>query len=149
MLERGLEHAPAHLVAEADHARRETFANLCERLHEAAGHLEAAGDEVDGRFVAEVPQLEGGIEAAVDARSADFRGGRFGEGLRAVGPVWCTLLKWDFIGGEGERGVDLMLYIRFTRPGLTPTNSSTRRPLSSRLSISRRKMGQLMSVWEL
>ena len=58
-----------------------------ERLHEAAGNLEFASDEVDGDFVAEVPQLEGTVEAAVDARRADFRGGAFGEGFRTVSPV--------------------------------------------------------------
>ena len=91
VLERGLEHAPAHPVAEVDHARGEAFADLREGLHEAAGHFVLAGDEVDGRFVAEVPKLEGGVEAAVDAGGVDFRGGCFGEGLRAVCPVFRML----------------------------------------------------------
>ncbi len=87
MLEGGFEHSPAHFVAEVDHARGETFADLGEGLHEAARDFESAGDEVDGRFVAEVAELEGGVEAAVDSGGADFRRGGFGEGLRAVGPV--------------------------------------------------------------
>ena len=94
-------------------------------------------------FVTEVTELEGGVEAAVDSGGTNFRGGGFGEGSRAVCPVWYYVKK-GFVGGNL-----VMLYIRFTKPGLTPTNSRTRRPLSSRLSISRRKIGQLMSVWEL
>ena len=128
-----------------DHARGEAFADLREGLHEAAGDFVLAGDEVDGRFVAEVPELEGGVEAAVDSGGVDFRGGAFGEGLRAVCPVFGMLLLERKI----DKGILGMLYIRFTKPGLTPTNSRTRRPLSSRLSNSRRKMGQLMSVWAL
>ena len=91
MLERGFEHAPAHFVAEVDHARGEAFADLCEGLHEAAGDFVLAGDEVDGRLVAEVPELEGGVEAAVDSGGVDFRGGDFGEGFRAVCPVFRIL----------------------------------------------------------
>ena len=72
VLERGLEHAPAHCGAEVDHARGEAFADLREGLHEAAGDFVLAGDEVDGGFVAEVPELEGGIEAAVDSDGFDF-----------------------------------------------------------------------------
>ena len=72
VLERGFEHPPAHLVAEVYHARGEAFADLSQGLHEAAGDLELAGDEVDGCFVAEVPELESGVEAAVDSRGADF-----------------------------------------------------------------------------
>ena len=87
VLEGGLEHAPAHPVAEVDHARREPLAGLGERLHEAAGHLELARHEVDGRFVAEVAELQGGVEAAVDSGGLHLRGGGFGEGFRAVGPV--------------------------------------------------------------
>ena len=146
VLERGLEHAPAHPVAEVDHARGEALADLREGLHEAPGHLELAGDEVDGGFVAEVAQLQGGVEAAVDAGGGDLRGGRFREGFRAVRPVWCCSSETSFEYGRRSLG---MLYIRFTKPGLTPTNSRTRSPLSSRPSICRRKMGQLMSVWEL
>ena len=67
VLERGLEHAPAHFVAEMDHARGEAFADLGKGLHEAAGNVVLAGDEVDGRLVAEVAELESGVEAAVDA----------------------------------------------------------------------------------
>ena len=93
MLQRGFQHAPAHSVAETDHARRETFADLGEGLHEAAGDLEFASDEVDGGFVAEVPQLEGGVEAAVDSGGVDFRRGRFREWFRAVCPVWVVLLE--------------------------------------------------------
>ena len=145
MLERRFEHPPTHLVAEVDHARGETLADLGEGLHEAAGNLELASDEVDGCFVAQVAELEGGVEAAVDSGGVHFRGSGFREGFGAVCPVWFYVRKvyglWRGIGGT--------LYIRFTKPGLTPTNSRTRRPLSSRLSISRRKMGQLMSVWEL
>ena len=88
MLERGFEHAPAHFVAKVDHARGEAFADLGECLHEAAGHLEFAGDEVDGRFVAQVAELEGGVEAAVDSGGVHFRGGGFGERFRAVCPVF-------------------------------------------------------------
>ena len=91
MLERGFEHAPAHFVAEVDHARGETLARLGERLHEAAGHLEFAGHEVDGRFAAEVPELERGVEAAVDSRRVHLRGGGFGEGFRAVCPGFLML----------------------------------------------------------
>ena len=72
VLERGLEHAPAHCGAEVDHARGEAFADLREGLHEAAGDFVLAGDEVDGGFVAEVPELEGGVEAAVDSDGFDF-----------------------------------------------------------------------------
>ena len=72
VLECGLEHAPAHRVAEVDHARREAFADLREGLHEATGDFVLARHEVDGRFVAEVPQLEGGVEAAVDSGGVDF-----------------------------------------------------------------------------
>ena len=145
VLERGFEHAPAHFVAEVDHARGEAFADLREGLHEAAGNFVLAGDEVNGRFVAEVPELEGGVEAAVDSGGVDFRGGNFGEGFRAICPVFLNTLSERKIF---KRTLGA-LYIRFTKPGLTPTNSRTRRPLSSRLSNSRRKMGQLMSVWAL
>lgn len=101
VLERGLEHAPAHPVAEADHARGEALAHLGERLHEAPGHLELAGDEVNGGFGAEVAELQGGVEAAVDAGGGDLRGGRFREGFRAVGPVWCCSSETDW-SREGE-----------------------------------------------
>ena len=91
VLERGFEHAPAHFVAEVDHASGEAFADLGERLHEAAGDLEFASDEVDGRFVAEIAELEGGVEAAVDSGGVHFRGGGFGERFRAVCPVFLML----------------------------------------------------------
>ncbi len=67
MLKSGFEHPPAQFIAEADHTRGETFADLREGLYEAAGDLEFASDEVDGAFVAEVAELEGGVEAAVDS----------------------------------------------------------------------------------
>lgn len=88
MLQGGFEHPPTHFVAEIDHARRETFADLGEGLHEAAGDFESASDDVDGCFVAEVAELERGVEAAVDSGGADLRGGGFGERSRAVCPVW-------------------------------------------------------------
>ena len=91
MFERGFEHAPAHSVAEVDHARGEAFADLREGLHEAARDFVLAGDEVDGGFVAEVPELEGGVKPAVDSGGVDFRGGGFGEGFRAVCPVFRIL----------------------------------------------------------
>ena len=72
MLQSGFQHTPTHLVAKGYHARRETFAYLGEGLHEAAGHFEFASDEVDGCFVAEVAELEGRVEATVDAGGADF-----------------------------------------------------------------------------
>ena len=72
MLQSGFQHAPTHLVAKGYHARRETFAYLGEGLHEAAGDFELAGNEVDGGFIAEVAELEGGVEATVDAGGADF-----------------------------------------------------------------------------
>lgn len=68
----GFQHAPAHFGAEVDHAGCETFAGLREGLHEAPGDLEFARDEVDGGFVAEVAELEGGVEAAVDEGGAEF-----------------------------------------------------------------------------
>ena len=97
MLQSGFEHSPAHLGAEIDHAGREALADLGEGLHEAAGDFEFAGDEVDGRFVAEVAQLEGGVEAAVDPGGADFRERGFGEGFRAVCPVWWYVRRrmWE------------------------------------------------------
>ena len=55
-----------------DHACREALAGLREGLHEAAGDLEFARYEVDGGFVAEVAELEGGVEAAVDEGGAVF-----------------------------------------------------------------------------
>ena len=88
MLESGFEHPPAHDVTEVDHARRETFADLGEGLHKAAGNFEFASDEVDGGFVAEIAQLEGCVEATVDSGGANFLGGGFGEGFRAVCPIW-------------------------------------------------------------
>lgn len=72
MLESGFEHSPAHSVAEFDHARCETFADLGESLHKPAGNFEFASDEVDGCFVAEVAELKGGVEAAVDSGGVDF-----------------------------------------------------------------------------
>lgn len=93
VLQRGFQHAPAHLVAEVDHAGRESLADLGEGLHEAAGGLEFAGHEVDGRFVAEVAQLQGGVEAAVDAGGVNFRGGRFRERCRTVGPVFGGFVR--------------------------------------------------------
>lgn len=44
VLESGLEHPPAHLVAEIDHARCEALADLGEGLHEATGDFEFASD---------------------------------------------------------------------------------------------------------
>ena len=88
MLERGFEHAPAHFVAEVDHACGEAFAYLREGLHKAARDFVLAGDEVDGDFVAEVPELEGGVEAAVDPGGVGFGRSSFGEGFRAVCPVF-------------------------------------------------------------
>ena len=91
VFKRGFEHAPAHSVAEVDHARGEAFTDLREGLHEAARDFVLAGDEVDGGFVAEVPELEGGVKPAVDSGGVDFRGAGFGEGFRAVCPVFRIL----------------------------------------------------------
>ena len=108
MLEGGLEHPPAHLVAEVDHARGEAFAGLREGLHEAAGDLEFAGDEVDGDFVAEVAELEGGVEAAVYAGGFDLRWRAFGEGFRAVRPVGCHVRMghWSRVADDALHSVD-------------------------------------------
>ena len=97
MLQSGFEHSPAHFVTEIYHAHCETFADLGEGLHEAAGYFEFASDEVDGCFVAEVTELEGGVEAAVDLRRVDLRGGGFGERFRAVCPVCWYVSKglWE------------------------------------------------------
>ena len=74
------------MLAELDHAGREALAGLRERLHEAARGGVFARDGVDGEFVAEVAQLEGGVEAPVDARRGQFGRGAFGEGAAAVAP---------------------------------------------------------------
>lgn len=72
MLQSGFEHSPAHFVAKPYHSRRETLAYLGEGLHEAARNFIFASDEVDGCLVAEVAELEGGVETAVDSGRADF-----------------------------------------------------------------------------
>ena len=72
MLQRSFEHSPAHFVAETYHTRGETLAYLGEGLHEAARNFKFASDEVDGCFVAEVAELEGRVEAAIDSSGADF-----------------------------------------------------------------------------
>lgn len=87
MPQRSLQHAPAHDVAELDHPRGEPFAEGREGLDRSAGEVVFARNEVDGEFVAEIAELEGGVEAAVDAGRVDFGGCAGGEGGgRAVGP---------------------------------------------------------------
>lgn len=63
------------------------MAGLGERLHEAARGGVFARYGVDRQLVAEVAQLEGGVEAAVDASGGQFGGGAFGEGATAVAPA--------------------------------------------------------------
>ena len=47
----------------------------------------SGGDGVDGDFVAEVAQLEGGVEARVDAGGGEGGGGVGGQGAAAVAPA--------------------------------------------------------------
>lgn len=43
-------------------------------MNHAAGYVVFPGDSVDGHFVAEVAELEGGVETFVDSRELDFGG---------------------------------------------------------------------------
>lgn len=76
------------MLAELDHAGGEAVAGVGQRLDEAARGGVFAGDGVDGELVAEVAQLEGGVEAAVDARGVDLGRVAFGEDAAAVAPGW-------------------------------------------------------------
>ncbi len=119
VLQHSRQHAPAHVLAELDHAGGEAVAGVGQRLDEAARGGVFARDGVDGELVAEVAQLEGGVEAAVDAGRVDFGRGAFGEDAAAVAPGWCGgfsglifLLLWlggMFCFGEVERGESLHL----------------------------------------
>lgn len=75
-------------MAELDHARREAVAGLGQCLYETARGGVFAGHGVDGELVAEVAELEGGVEAAIDACGVEFGGGAFEEGAAAVAPAW-------------------------------------------------------------
>ncbi len=86
MLQHGRKHTPAHALAELDHACSEAVARLREGLDETPRSVVFPGDGVDGEFVAEVSELEGGIEAAVDTCSGDFGGRTFRKDLAAVAP---------------------------------------------------------------
>jgi hypothetical protein len=54
-------------------------------LHDPPRDLVFASDGVDGHFVAEIAELEGGVEAFVDAGDFEFAGGGFFHGC-TVGP---------------------------------------------------------------
>jgi len=92
---------------------------------------------MDRNLIAQVTKLKGCIESAINSSDSNFIGVSFRKWLRTVGPVDSQLFAFEATAP--------ILYILLTRPGLTPTNSSTRIPLSSNPSISLRKIGQLMS----
>lgn len=64
------------------------MAGLRERLDVSAGEGVFFCDRVNGHFVAEVAELEGRVEASVNAEGFDFGGCDGGEGT-AIGPVMC------------------------------------------------------------
>lgn len=89
MIQYGGHHAPAHTLAEFDHARTETVAGLRQVLHEAAGRVVFAGDSVDGGFVTEVAELKGRVRAPVDAGKGDFGWRGLREGCAGEDPRGC------------------------------------------------------------
>lgn len=139
MVEHASEHSYAHPIAKLDHTGGKAFTRLGEVLHETSGCLIFACDQVDRKLVAKIPQMEGSIETAINTRGVYFFRRPLRQRLRAVSPAECQARH------RVNEALWITAYIRLTNPGLIPTNSRTRKPLSSRPSISLRNIGQLMS----
>lgn len=139
MVEHASEHSHAHAIAKLDHTSGKTFARLGKVLHETSRSLVLACDRVDRKLVAKIAQMEGSIEAAINTRGVLFFQRPLRQRLRAVSPAECQLPH------RLIEALPIVAYIRLTNPGLMPTNLRTRKPLSSRPSISLRNIGQLIS----